>query len=92
MVTLLAWCYGDELDPNLAGSLVQGYESVRPLSALERENLVSEGSVACVRFATTRLTDFSLRVPAGTPPVRDYRRFLDRLAALETGVLAQALG
>lgn len=91
MVTLLAWCYGDTLDPALARVLVAGYESVRPLSAAERASLVSEGAVACVRFATTRLTDFSLRVPAGTPPKRDYRRFLDRLLALEAGALDQAL-
>jgi homoserine kinase type II len=87
MVTLLAWCYGDSLDVSLAHGMIQGYESVRPLSTLERQNLVSEGSVACVRFATTRLTDFSLRVPEGTKPVRDYRRFLDRLMALEGGAL-----
>jgi homoserine kinase type II len=85
MVTLLAWCYGDSLDVSLARAMIEGYEAVRPLSALERQNLVSEGSVACVRFATTRLTDFSLRVPEGTKPVRDYRRFLERLAALEGG-------
>lgn len=91
MVTLLAWCYGDTLDPALARALVAGYESVRPLSAAERASLVSEGAVACVRFATTRLTDFSLRVPEGTPPQRDYRRFLDRLVALEAGALDQAL-
>lgn len=91
MVTLLAWCYGDTLDPALARALVAGYESVRPLSAAEKVSLVSEGAVACVRFATTRLTDFSLRVPEGTPPQRDYRRFLDRLVALEAGALDQAL-
>jgi len=92
MVTLLAWCYGDELDGGLARALVEGYESVRPLSADERRSLVSEGSVACVRFATTRLTDFSLRVPQGTPPKRHYQRFLARLQALESGALERALG
>lgn len=91
MVTLLAWCYGDSLDLGLALALIDGYQSVRPLSPLELDNLVSEGSVACVRFATTRLTDFSLRVPEGTPPKRDFRRFLARLEALEAGVLDQAL-
>lgn len=91
MVTLLAWCYGDSLDVGLARAMIRGYESVRPLSALERENLVSEGSVACVRFATTRLTDFSLRVPEGTKPARDYRRFLDRLAALEADAFGHVL-
>ena len=92
MVTLLAWCYGDALDLGLARALFEGYQAVRPLSPAELDSLASEGSVACVRFATTRLTDFSLRVPAGTPPKRDYRRFLARLDALEAGALDQALG
>jgi len=92
MVTILAWCFGDELDLGLTRALVDGYQAVRPLSPLERASLVSEGSVACVRFATTRLTDFSLRVPAGAQPKRDYRRFLERLDALESGALDQALG
>lgn len=88
MVTLLAWCFGDTLDPALTGSLLRGYESIRPLTPEERQNLVSEGSFACVRFATTRLTDFSLRTPPGLTPARDYGRFLKRLEALENGALA----
>lgn len=91
MVTLLAWCFGDKLEPELVRSMIQGYVSVRPLSPREREALVIEGSVACVRFATTRLTDFSLRVPEGAKPGRDYGRFFARLAALEAGELSSAL-
>jgi hypothetical protein len=49
--------------------------------------LRSEGAIACLRFATTRLTDFSLRVPDGTPPARHYGRFLARMSAIEHGAL-----
>jgi homoserine kinase type II len=91
MVTLLAWCFGDGLDAALARAMVEGYTSVRPLSVKERGAMVVEGSVACARFAATRLTDFSLRVPAGEAPARDYQRFFARLDALAGGELAQAL-
>lgn len=91
LVTLLAWCFRDELDAALAAAMVDGYCSVRPLEEREWAALVTEGSVACVRFATTRMTDFSLRVPEGSPPLRDYRRFFDRLSALEGGALERAL-
>ncbi len=91
MVTVLAWCFGSELDVTLAGAMIRAYHEVRPLSDAERRALAVEGAVACVRFATTRLTDFSLRVPEGATPKRSYRRFLDRLEALEAGALAPIL-
>jgi homoserine kinase type II len=91
MVTLLAWCFGDGLDPALSRAMVEGYLGVRQLSPEERAAMVIEGSVACLRFATTRLTDFSLRVPAGERPGRDYSRFFERLDALQGGELDAAL-
>ncbi|MES1177217.1 MAG: homoserine kinase [Myxococcales bacterium] len=87
MVTALAWCYGSEFDVALVRALFQGYGSVRPVPAAELAALRSEGAIACLRFATTRLTDFSLRVPDGATPVRDYRRFLARMSAIESGAL-----
>lgn len=87
MVTVLAWCFGDDLDERLVAALLRGYQSVRRLQPEEREALAVEGAFVCLRFATTRLTDFSLRVPEGAEPLRHYRRFLERLAALEAGVL-----
>ena len=57
----------------------------------ERDGLVVEGALACLRFATTRITDFSMRAAPGQPPLRDYRRFLARLDELEAGVLDEAL-
>jgi homoserine kinase type II len=87
MVTALAWCYGSEFDVELVQALFRGYRSVRAVPMAEVAALRSEGAIACLRFATTRLTDFSLRVPDGAPPVRDYRRFLARMTAIESGAL-----
>ncbi len=87
MVTLLAWCCGDRLEPALMRALVDGYRSRRELEPREWDALRVEGAIACLRFATTRITDFAMRAPAGEPPKRDYRRFLQRLDELERGAL-----
>jgi len=87
MVCVHAWCYGDVYDLALVAALLDGYAEVRALSSEEWRGLTLLGSLAALRFATTRITDFSLRAPPGQPPVRDYKRFLSRLAALEAGVL-----
>ena len=91
MVTALAWCYGSEFDLALVQGLFDGYRAVRSLPAAEVRALRTEGAIGCLRFASTRLTDFSLRVPDGATPVRDYRRFLDRLRAIEAGKLDRCI-
>jgi homoserine kinase type II len=90
MVTALAWCYADELLLPRVEALFMGYSRVRKLEASERAALPIEGALACLRFATTRITDFELRRDAGAPPVRDYRRFLARLEAIEQGAFRKA--
>jgi homoserine kinase type II len=96
MVTISAWCYGSAFDTALVEALLGGYHAVRPIVGDEKAALRVEGAVGCLRFATTRITDFSLRAEPGKPPARDYRRFLARLAAIEAGDLdasiARALG
>jgi len=87
MVTASAWCYGAAFELPLVQALFDGYRAVRPLPAAEVAALRSEGVIGCLRFATTRLTDFSLRVPDGAPPVRDFQRFLARMTAIESGAL-----
>src|SRR5882724_2476554 len=87
MVTASAWCYGGEFALPLVQALFDGYRSVRPVPAVEVAALRSEGAIGCLRFASTRLTDFSLRVPDGALPVRDYQRFLARMSAIESGAL-----
>ncbi len=91
MATLLAWCYGDGFEPELVRALLSGYHAVRPLEKRELDALPVEGAIACLRFATTRITDFAMRAPPGQPPVRDYRRFLARLVALENGAIDDAV-
>jgi homoserine kinase type II len=88
MVCAHAWCYGAGYDPELVRALLSGYREERPLSHDERAALPFQGALAALRFATTRLTDFSLRAAPGQEPKRDFRRFLARLDALESGVLS----
>jgi homoserine kinase type II len=87
MVTVLAWCYAEAFRSELVSAMLTGYTSLRPLERLERSALAVEGALACLRFATTRITDFSMRAASGEPPLRDFKRFLGRLEALEGGVL-----
>ena len=81
-VTLLAWCHGDVFDWTLAQELVSGYGAVRPLQEAEWAALRTLVIGAALRFTVTRITDFHLR-PSGVSTKKDYRRFLERLAAFE---------
>ena len=83
MVTLLAWCCGNELERPLVQALVAGYQSVRPLSQPELAACYDQARAACVRFAITRITDYELR-PEGVVVYKDYRRFLQRLHQIES--------
>jgi homoserine kinase type II len=82
MVTLLAWCFTDTLDPALARALAQGYALVRPLPDDEAAMLHAEACFAALRFSITRITDYELR-PRGSGIYKDYRRFLARGAAID---------
>jgi homoserine kinase type II len=88
MVCVHAWCYGQSFELGLARAMFEGYRLERPLEPAELAAVVPQGALAALRFATTRITDFSLRAPPGAQPKRDYRRFLARLDALESGALA----
>lgn len=90
LVTISAWCFRDGFELDLARAMVEGYEGARPLAPAERRALRVEGALGCLRFAVSRITDFELRTPAGGVPGRDYRRFLARLEAIETGLLDAA--
>lgn len=91
-VTLLAWCFGSELELDLVAGFFRGYAGVRALRPRELAALPRGLELACLRFATTRITDYELR-PAGLGVRKDYRRWLARLAALDDhleAILAQA--
>lgn len=82
MVTVLAWCYGDVFEWELARALLRGYQSARPLIPAELTGLRTAALAATVRFTTTRITDFYLRQASGERVYKDYRRFLARLEAI----------
>ena len=96
MVTILAWCVGEDLELQRARAMREGYEQVRPLEARERRALAAEGAFAALRFAVTRITDFGMRTaPGGPPPARDWRRFMmrfDKLRTLGADGVRRALG
>jgi homoserine kinase type II len=84
MVTVLSWCFGDELDPRLASAMRAGYETVRPLSSTEWRGLHAEAGFAALRFTVTRITDYAMRtVVAGPRIVKDWQRFMKRFQKLQ---------
>lgn len=87
MVCLHFWCFGDGYDLELCRAMLGGYQGIRPLTAAERGAYRDQAALGALRFATTRITDFSLRAPAGQAPIRDYRRLLQRMDAVDAGVL-----
>jgi homoserine kinase type II len=92
MVTVLAWCYGDDFDLALVRAMFAGYGGVRPLAANELLALENEGRIAALRFTVTRITDFTMRSGIGERVMRDWRRFFarhERLAALGNPALAR---
>lgn len=96
MVTILAWCYGDDLEERLASAMRQGYESVRKLSEKEKEGLAAEGTFAALRFTITRITDYAMRTGATGPrAIKDWGRFrkrFEKLGALGRGGVRALLG
>ena len=92
MVCLWAWCYGSDIKLDEARAFLRGYTELRELSRLEVQQLRVQGALACLRFASTRITDFAMRTPAGETPERDYGRLLERLRALEEGRLDRLFG
>jgi homoserine kinase type II len=91
LVCAQAWCFSDRFEPELVQALISGYHAVRSLSEPELAAAPVEAALGALRFAITRITDYSLRAPPGAPPLRDFRRFLARLAAIEAGALRAPL-
>jgi homoserine kinase type II len=84
MVTVLAWCYGSDLDESLVRAMFRGYASVRSLSPSEFAALGTEGRIAALRFTVTRITDFAMRTGLGERVTKDYRRFWARHERIES--------
>lgn len=92
MVCLHFWCFTTCFELPLCRALLDGYQTVRPITQAERAAHRDQGALAALRFATTRITDFSLRAPPGQAPARDYRRLLTRMSELDAGALEPLFG
>jgi len=81
------WCWTGAPRFELARALIEGYQSVRPLTDSDREALPYEIRAAAMRFTITRITDVYLaRV---TNPDKDFRAFLARCEAWRGPSLGQ---
>ena len=81
-VTHAAWCFDNEgrhFRPELSAALIEGYESVRPLSHAERAALPMLARGAAMRFTMSRAYDW-LNTPADALVTRkDPMAFVRRL-------------
>lgn len=81
-VTHAAWCFSDDgkdFSPALSNALLQGYETLRPLSVHERAALPILGRGAAMRFLTSRAYDW-MHTPADAMVTRkDPMAFARRL-------------
>jgi homoserine kinase type II len=78
MVTVLAWCYGSDLDESLARAMCRAYARVRKPTPAELAAMSVEGRIGALRFTVTRITDFEMRRGLGERVMKDYRRFFAR--------------
>lgn len=81
------WCWTGEPRIDLAHALIAGYQSVRPLTAADRDALPIEIRAAATRFTITRITDVYLARVSN--PDKDFRAFLARVEAWRGPALGQ---
>lgn len=81
-VTHASWSFdltGKQYDASVGSALVEGYERVRPLTAVEREALPPLAQGACLRFVASRAEDW-IGTPSDALVTRkDPKAFLRRL-------------
>lgn len=73
-----AWCFdpsGSVLLPHRLRALREGYESVRPLSAAEKQALPMAGRAAALRILMTRLHDWLCHDPESVVTAKDPRPY-----------------
>lgn len=81
MVTIHACCFKNNILNSLRlKSFLEGYQSIRKISPIERKNATYFFRESTMRFLLTRLRDFELKSEkVKASPFKDYREFLDRL-------------
>lgn len=80
-ICLNAWCFSEDggFNETFARQLISGYESVRPLTAAERDALPVLCAGAAIRFALTRLYDWINTPPDAMVTRKDPMDYIHRL-------------
>jgi len=80
-ICINAWCFepGGDFNITKANRLFAAYESVRPLTAAEKEALPLLARGAAMRFLLTRLYDWVNTPPGAMVKVKDPREYLHKL-------------
>ncbi|MBF0447773.1 MAG: homoserine kinase [Magnetococcales bacterium] len=83
-ITLNAWCFNRNGDPIPIHwqTLLDGYQSVRPLTSLENQNLTLAAQGAALRFSLTRFHDRYFPRPGLNVTQKDPKLFVKRLIHL----------
>ncbi len=85
-VTHAAWSFnfgGERFFPDVGMALVEGYESVRPLSGEESDALPVLAQGACLRFVASRAEDWIATPPDALVTRKDPMAFMRRLQFYE---------
>lgn len=80
-VCLNSWCFENDTAFNVtkARALLAGYQSVRPLEALEKQHFVTMARGSALRFMLTRLHDWIFRVEGALVTPKDPIEYLRKL-------------
>jgi homoserine kinase type II len=81
-ICLNAWCFEPDRSFNITkgARLIQGYESVRPLSPQERDAIPILARGAAMRFFATRLADWAATPTSALVRPKDPLEYADKLA------------
>lgn len=83
MVTALSWCFSDSFRWDCVGALFEGYRRERKLTPDEAQWIKPAARYVAARFTLTRITDFHIHESIGPRVHKDYRRFEQRLDAVD---------
>jgi homoserine kinase type II len=83
-ITLNAWCFDRQYQPELCRAFIRGYQESRPLQPVERECLFGHALFGSVRYTASRIRDFHLSpLPPEQLTRKDFRTYLARARALD---------
>ena len=93
-VCLNAWCFDQQhrYDPARGAALLDGYHSVRPLTAAEQQAFPTLARVAALRFIATRLYDWFFTPPDAAVKRKDPLEYAAKLAFHRSAGTLRAYG